>query len=1440
MSKEEPTEAPNAGARRGRRTFWRRWRRRILLSGMSLLVVVILLVVCLPLYSPLFSPLIEAALEKRLGWETSLEHLSVNLIESKASLRGLSVREGPRKQSLAVEEASADFELLPLLKGEIRVPELRLSGPRLLVERDEAGRLNWAEVLAGRAPRPEPGGPRGAPRTVTANVLLHDGSVTLEDARTGLSVDLSDVYLDVRVDGFEEVVYGLTARVRAGRTTGRAVGARFGLGLKGEGGLQTAEDARRLSARGRIAASRIATEGLLGEQLRRRSASLNYDFSTGPAGAMVEKLAFDSDYLSFQVEGLTSDLFTAVTERVRRLAAGGADRPFAGEEPVAVPEESRALLQATADLEAIGRDFGPELARVTEHALEALQGTAALRMAAAADPDGRLRMSGELSLEDPVTAGRLGAGDGEGAVSRSYRTAFGSVVQSCEVVLGDEAASLNAKLNATASPSAGGGSALRLETQASCEREAAGAGGLTWRLRQETMVDLAGLSAAAGELLAAARLLPEDTAVEGVVREQIDVAAAEDAVKVAGRGRVDGLMIQSPLLREVLGGERVAPDAFQWWHDCKAGMQGHGLQVLHFAPGEGERFGLSHSGADIDLAGRVEGLDGAISGWKMDGLNLRVDLRPADLPLAVRELLERGGVGLSPARPAEISARLDGTPEALRVEPRLTYDGRVTLEGTPPALAAAETPIELDLSLFAAPPVLVEGLASFARSEGSRNVRVSFLEVADEASFRLAGSEGLLAGLRPRGSIRWRDSGVELADLGGQLRLYPSRLRDAANRWFPGALPPPVQAPELSGTAAVTGRVTGVLTGPLRVLIDADMDSLGIRWSPEPSMEVVRKAEGTPLRLDGDLGLTVGEGWQMSVERATARMGGIRARASFLLDGDGLRGTGPDGPAFLEVSPFDEADVAHLIPALADCGVSGMEATASARGLEADFASGHVRARLSGSLDLAEVDATRLREAFRRLSDALPGAAASEGAVGREDAATAERPEMSAAPTGGLRERLRHVMGRARVRVGALLLDGPRVEQFHGLVLFDGEDVQSEALLHAVADVYAGDAFAGRMEMKCRSAAGAFPYDTARLRARAVSGPLRGAAVEGWVDGLARAAPSVQGRFVLPRLEVDSELLDVLPGRYRELVRPYSIGGTVHGSGFVSRPAGGELRYSADLTLNGGRFDAKSPPLALYGLSAAVHADERRVQVPRFTAKAWGGRTEGSLFVDLATQAGASPRFEYSMRMMGASLAQLGGRLGGAAAELEGRVSAYLDARGNVADPLSLVGRGDLTIEEARLAELPIFVSLFNVFSLGLPGKTVFDRVEIEARFAGGRATLPAILLSSNTVDITGKGLVTFGGDCDLVMAVASSERPKKGIPLLTNALNLAVRAVQRTVFPPVRLTGKVWEPRIRVMAMRPITRPLESIRGLIPLLPDPQEPGGADAVAGIRSYGTW
>jgi AsmA protein len=101
---------------------------------------------------------------------------------------------------VSVENVRLSVRLMPLLKRQIEIGEVRLDAPSIRLITDESGRHNWSDLAAGdeTAPEPEPAPASDEARIVNASlagIQIHKGAVVLEDRKEKTRRAVRDVEL---------------------------------------------------------------------------------------------------------------------------------------------------------------------------------------------------------------------------------------------------------------------------------------------------------------------------------------------------------------------------------------------------------------------------------------------------------------------------------------------------------------------------------------------------------------------------------------------------------------------------------------------------------------------------------------------------------------------------------------------------------------------------------------------------------------------------------------------------------------------------------------------------------------------------------------------------------------------------------------------------------------------------------------------------------------------------------------------------------------------------------------------------------------------------------------------------------------------------------------------------------------------------------------------
>jgi AsmA family protein len=152
-------------------------RRKVVTGTVGIALAAFVLLLALFDWSWLRSPL-ESLASNALGREVAIAgdidgEISLT---PRFSFEGVSISNAPwgsRPHMLAVKKLAVEVDLMELVRGRVAVPEIAVRAPDVLVERDEAGMLNWQ--LGGG------GSNGGGPPPAIGNLWAQDASITYRE-----------------------------------------------------------------------------------------------------------------------------------------------------------------------------------------------------------------------------------------------------------------------------------------------------------------------------------------------------------------------------------------------------------------------------------------------------------------------------------------------------------------------------------------------------------------------------------------------------------------------------------------------------------------------------------------------------------------------------------------------------------------------------------------------------------------------------------------------------------------------------------------------------------------------------------------------------------------------------------------------------------------------------------------------------------------------------------------------------------------------------------------------------------------------------------------------------------------------------------------------------------------------------------------------------------
>jgi len=338
-----------------------------------------------------------------------------------------------------------------------------------------------------------------------------------------------------------------------------------------------------------------------------------------------------------------------------------------------------------------------------------------------------------------------------------------------------------------------------------------------------------------------------------------------------------------------------------------------------------------------------------------------------------------------------------------------------------------------------------------------------------------------------------------------------------------------------------------------------------------------------------------------------------------------------------------------------------------------------------------------------------------------------------------------------------------------------------------------------------------------------LSGKAHGARVQ--VQGTVTAEGVELGLDVVG-LSLDEPLKNALPREIGNLVKQLKISGLANfRSDFTLKET--QRKFTLDLKLSKGaidtdpRFDDMEGHVTLEGylepkvrvrgpltfsgasvvgkrlsdFSATLNVNGPDLLFENISTRAYGGLVAGkSLVVNTETGVFFGEHFTVDRLDIAQYVKDTKGFAG---KQLAGKVSLEVnDLKGNAEDANSVTGTGRLTVRDALLWEIPMFVSLLKLNPQDLfKQENRFDAGAIDFEIRHRKFDIKHLLFTSESVSLVGRGRVGFDGQLHLKL------RPKSGAILGIDIL--PVRLVTAifdalTGFVDVEVTGTFEKPEIK------------------------------------------
>lgn len=322
--------------------------------------------------------------------------------------------------------------------------------------------------------------------------------------------------------------------------------------------------------------------------------------------------------------------------------------------------------------------------------------------------------------------------------------------------------------------------------------------------------------------------------------------------------------------------------------------------------------------------------------------------------------------------------------------------------------------------------------------------------------------------------------------------------------------------------------------------------------------------------------------------------------------------------------------------------------------------------------------------------------------------------------------------------------------------------------------------------------------------------------------------------LAVDRLAPDRDLLVALPERLRKAVMELKPEGQInlHGGLNFYQAAGmaaPEASWDLDVQFHGGSLDAGVQLESLEGgvrlvggfdgthaqssgelsfdsvfwkdlqftnVAGPIWIDDTRVilgkgaEVPgkasrHVTGLLCGGVVAADAWVGL----GPTPRFRLGASLNQADLARFTQETLAGRQRLKGKVAGQVELKGEGRGLHALTGRGNVTLRDADIYELPLMVALLKILTVKPPDTTAFTESDMEFVIRGNHVYFERINFNGDAISLRGNGEMKFDREINLNFRAEVGKR-EINIPVLRELMRGASQQ-----FMQVQVTGSIDAP---------------------------------------------
>lgn len=299
----------------------------------------------------------------------------------------------------------------------------------------------------------------------------------------------------------------------------------------------------------------------------------------------------------------------------------------------------------------------------------------------------------------------------------------------------------------------------------------------------------------------------------------------------------------------------------------------------------------------------------------------------------------------------------------------------------------------------------------------------------------------------------------------------------------------------------------------------------------------------------------------------------------------------------------------------------------------------------------------------------------------------------------------------------------------------------------------------------------------------------------------------------IPDLNVTDEVLQYLPEEYKTALKDFTPSGKTDMSIVYDNRDSDKPNLAIALDCEDCEFVDTRFPASFHSVSGTINITDNHISANHIEGKCYDGQVNGSVLIDTEK---SDYQYNGDFAFSEMNMHQLMNNFFKTEQDWPGLLSGKVKFNHGKDNQEGFDASGTIILKEGSISNVPVALSIINLFNLGLPGKVIFESGYANFIIKDNIVKIDEAKVYSDSIELTARGEVGFDGSLDITVIVGFSNNILLDIPVVGKFVEFVVGTVRKRL-TKVHVGGTIKDPKSTLSMLHPRKSPIKSTVDLIP-----------------------